>query len=87
MDKKQRKLDYFYSAYNTNPVCDYMKFENSFSFDTKNPTEEKFMCRANLKWERISNNILETKEKDFRTFLKSVNKNMYDDLVKMGQKF
>jgi hypothetical protein len=87
LDKKQRKLDYFYSAYNTNPVGECMKFENSFTFDSASKQEEKFLRRANLKWERISKNVLETNEKDFRSFLKTVNKNMYEDLVKMGQKF
>jgi hypothetical protein len=93
-DELHTKMDYFYSAYNQdNTSQKYMKFDEKLnntldSKDSKNSkVNEKFDEKANVNWNRISKNILVKDQNQLRSFLRTVNQDMYLNLIKVGVKF
>jgi hypothetical protein len=96
-DRLQSKVDFFYSAYNhDNTSQKYMKFDeksNSTSDlkDSKDSKDlkvvNKFDKKAIANWNWISNQILVKDKNKLRSFLRTVNQDMYLNLIKVGVKF
>ena len=87
-DRLQAKLDYFYKGYNHGigtPL--YMQFEDNVDQTADSNEDQVFYKTAQSKWNNISNNILQGNEEHFRGFLKSVNTEMYDKLIRLGEKY
>lgn len=91
--KLQAKVDFFYKPYEgskkSNLDIPNMDYSQDVSVDGSHATKDStvYAKRAQQKWKRISNNILRRETNDLRGFLKSVNSNMYSDLLKLGQKY
>jgi hypothetical protein len=90
-DELHTKMDYFYSAYNQdNNYQKCMKFDEKLNntLDSKGSknsnADKKFDKEANANWNCISKNILEKDKYQLRSFLRTVNQDMYLKLIKVG---
>lgn len=86
--KLQSKMDYFYTAYNTEKhIQPYMVFEDKLNESIDSKKDKLFYKTAQTKWGDISKNLFNKNSEHFRQFLNAVNTNMYSDLIKMGTKY
>ena len=68
----QNKVDYFITPYNT-----WLDFKKSMQFEDKRSSCTNLDDIANKDWKLISNFILNTEKKDFRSWLGVANKELY----------
>jgi hypothetical protein len=88
-DKRQEKIDFYYSPYYTKSGCKD-SYKINFEDSNQESTEmgnKNFKEKAHKKWKSILNQIMSKDPTKLRTFLKSVNPSLYSRLRQLGQQY
>jgi len=79
----QNKIDFFYGANTIQEAQPHMNFEGK----DESFLNQKTPVTKNSHWKNISKNVFTTNDQRFRNFLRTVNKEMYLNLINIGHKY